>query len=91
MKSFISGAVGIAVATMLAFQNANAADVHLLSAAVIKPVTDVLAPPYEQATENRLVARFDTGPAVFKLTESGEDIRRRHRAPLSHRRSHQVR
>lgn len=74
MQSLTSGTIGIAMATVLAFHSANAADVRLLSAAVIKPVTDVLAPPYEQATKNKLVARFDTGPAVLKLIESGEVI-----------------
>lgn len=74
MKPFISGAIGITLTTILALHTANATEVRLMSAAVMKPITDVLAPSYEQATGNKLVARFDTGPAVLKLIQGGEVI-----------------
>ena len=72
MRSLMSGAIGIAVTIMLALHSANAADIRLLAAAPIKPVTDVVAPPFEQATKNKLAAKFLTAPAVQKSIEGGE-------------------
>lgn len=71
MKRSLSAVVTVA-ALLLGTAAAGASDVKLLSSAAAQPAFNVVLPQFEQATKNKVLARYVLTPEVPKLIEGGE-------------------
>jgi molybdate transport system substrate-binding protein len=68
-RALLAAALVLAAASV---SGADAADIALLGAGVSKDTVSELIPAFERASGHRVIATFDTGPAIRKRLAAGE-------------------